>query len=93
VYRVNPATGAVTRLATGFSGAVNVAVTTTGNVYVAELLTGAVSVLRSGGTHSTLVRLPDITGLDAYGSYLYATQSAPVVNGIRTGPGRVVRIG
>src|SRR4051812_369448 len=43
LYRVNPATGAMTRIATGFAGAANVAVTSTGAIYVAEQLRGTVS--------------------------------------------------
>src|SRR4051794_18800183 len=37
VYRVNPSTGALTRIATGFAGATNVAVAPNGTVFVAEL--------------------------------------------------------
>jgi hypothetical protein len=92
LYRVDPRTGAVTRIATGFAGAVNVAVTSKGVIYVAEQLRGTVSLVRSG-KRTPIVSLPNVTGIEAYGARLYATQLAPVVNGIRTGPGRVVRIG
>jgi hypothetical protein len=92
LYRVNPKTGAMTRIGTGFAGAVNVAVTSTGVVYVAESLRGTVSLVRSG-KRTTLVSLPNVTGIEAFGASLYATQLAPEVNGIRSGPGRVVKIG
>jgi hypothetical protein len=92
LYRVNPTTGAMTRIATGFAGAVNVAVTSKGAIYVAEQLRGTISLIRSG-KGVPVVSLPNVTGVEAFGARLYATQLAPVVNGIRSGPGRVVKIG
>ena len=49
VYRVNPRTGAVTRIGFGFAGATNLAVAPDGSVYVAELFGGAISKLVDGG--------------------------------------------
>jgi hypothetical protein len=49
VYRVDPATGAVTRIGFGFAGATNLAVAPDGSVYVAELFGGEISKLVDGG--------------------------------------------
>lgn len=49
VYRVNPTTGAVTRIGFGFAGATNLAVAPDGSIYVAELFGGAISKLVDGG--------------------------------------------
>ena len=49
VYRVNPSTGAVTTIGTGFAGATNLAVAPDGSIYVAELFGGEISKLVNGG--------------------------------------------
>jgi hypothetical protein len=93
LYRIDPRTGSVIRLTSGFAGAVNVAVTSTGQVFVAEGLSGQVSVVRSSGVIKPYLSLPGVTALEAAGTTLYAAVAAPVSMGIRTGPGRIVRIG
>jgi len=49
VYRVNPWTGRSTRIATGFAGATNLAVSPDGTIYVAELFANRISEVRNGG--------------------------------------------
>lgn len=93
VYRLSPGSGRLVRVAGGFAGAANVAVTSRGVIYVAELLTGRVCVVRSTGRFAVYVNLPGVAGLEADGDRLYASVLAPVSQGIRTGPGRIVRIG
>ena len=92
LYRIDPKTHAIVRQAIGLAGAANVAITSTGAVYVTELLRGRVSRIRAGKPVAYL-SLANASGLEAVGTRLYASALAPVVNGIRTGPGRVVRIG
>jgi streptogramin lyase len=48
VYRVNPHSGAATRIATGFLGATNVAISPKGTIYVAELFANRVSKVVNG---------------------------------------------
>jgi hypothetical protein len=93
VYVVNPATGASHRIATGFDGATNVAVSPGGTVYVAELFGGRISVIRHGTVHK-LVSLPGALAVEwASRGLLYASTIAPTDdNGNPTGHGSVVRI-
>jgi hypothetical protein len=93
VYRVDPRTGRVTRVAAGFAGAVNVAVSSAGRIFVAELLSGRVSRVKAKGKVVGYVKLRGVAGLEWSGGRLHASVMAPVSMGVRTGPGRIVRIG
>ncbi|MEZ0448807.1 ScyD/ScyE family protein [Cellulomonas sp. ICMP 17802] len=64
VYKVNPWTGAVKLLATGFSGATNVAVAPDGTVFVAELYANEVSSVSRRGVVTPLVSLTQPAGLE-----------------------------
>jgi len=84
VFRISPS-GQVQRLATGFSGAVDLAVTAKGTVYVAELFGGRISKV-SGGQVSTLVEVPSPGAVEvAPDGSLFATIGV-------FGDGQVVRI-
>ncbi len=48
VYRINPRTGQTTRIATGFSGAVNLALSPFGTIYVSELYANRISRVHNG---------------------------------------------
>ncbi|KAE8764739.1 ScyD/ScyE family protein [Georgenia thermotolerans] len=52
VFRVNPWNGSVKRVATGFVGATDLAVTPWGDIYVTELFGGQVSVLPRGSSQA-----------------------------------------
>jgi outer membrane protein assembly factor BamB len=58
VYRVHPRTGAVELAATGFSGAVDLAVAADGTIYVAELFAGQISAIHPDGTVSVVAEVP-----------------------------------
>jgi hypothetical protein len=75
VYRVNPSTGAATRLATGLVGATNLAVAPDGTVYVAELFADRVSAL-VGGSAVEVASLPQPAALEWSNGKLYASQFA-----------------
>lgn len=92
VYRIDPRTHGATRIATGFAGAMNVAVTSAGTVYVAELLSGRISVVRSGRPVAYRT-LANVVGLEAFGSKLYASTLPLVSMGVTIRSGHVYRIG
>lgn len=56
VFKIDSGTGAVSQVATGFSGAVDLAVAADGTIYVAELFAGQISKVVDG-TVSTVVAL------------------------------------
>jgi hypothetical protein len=93
VYRVNPRTGHATLVATGFAGATNIAVDPAGQIYVAELFAGRISVISPHGTVRPLVDLPNVAAVEYSGGKLYASTMAPTdETGTPTGPGTIVRI-
>lgn len=72
VFRVSPS-GAVERVATGFDGAVDLAVARDGTIYVAELFGSEISKV-SGGEVSSVVELPSPAAVEvARDGTLYAT--------------------
>lgn len=75
VFRVDPATGSVTRIGSGFAGATGVAVGAQGRVYVAELYAGRVSYLKAGRP-APLVTVPGVTAVDYARGKLYVTGDA-----------------
>ena len=92
VYRVDPRTGHATLVATGFSGATNLALGPNGKIYVAELFAGRISVI-SHGTVTPVVDLPNAVGVEYANGKLYASTMAPTDDQFNpTGPGTIVRI-
>ncbi len=92
VYKVNPQTGKATRVATGFAGATNLAVTPGGAIYVAELFAGQVSVIR-GGTARPFTQLVNALSVEWGGGHLYAGTLVPFDDlGNPAGTGSVVRL-
>jgi len=89
VYKVDPASGQVTRLARGFLSAVDVAVADNGDVYVAELFADQISRIPAG-THDVQpfmqVSMPG--SIEWTTGYLYATTD--VLKGL---PGRAAAPG
>lgn len=90
VYRVNPGTGAATRVAGGFLGATNLAVADDGTVYVTELFGGRISKI-SGGHVSLARSFGGALSVEVHGGYLYVGQIGNV--DFSTGEPQVVSLG
>jgi hypothetical protein len=75
VYTVDPRSGAVHLLASGFAGATNVAVGPGGTVYVAELFGDRVSQISPSGVVSTFANVPQPAGLEIAGGRLYVSEN------------------
>lgn len=83
LWKVNPRSHSVTKIATGFAGATNLAIGKHGNIYVAELFGGKISVVNRWHHTSTLVNLPGVVSVETsangtlYAGTMGADQSAP----------------
>lgn len=96
VYKVDPTTGAATRVAAGFAGATNLAVAPDGTVYVTELFGGQIAKINRNGTMGSPIAMPGALSVEVHGGYLYVgqmadlafTEEGPVINA----PGSIVRL-
>lgn len=86
VHRVNPRTGEIRTLATGLSGATNVAVGPLGTVFVAELYANEVSVVTPWGHVRSLGAVNQPAGVEWEDNRLYVSTDA------LTGNGKVVAV-
>jgi hypothetical protein len=92
VYRMRANGTGLTRLATGFAGATNLAVSPTGRVFVTELFGGQISTIWHGQPKPVL-SLPGAVSVEWHAGALYAGTLGPSDDqGNPTGPGSVVRI-
>jgi hypothetical protein len=92
VYRFTLRSHHLRRLATGFNGATNVAVTPRGRVLVAELFAGRVSTIEHGKP-VPVINLPGVASLEFFHHALYAGETAPMDDqGNPTGTGKVVKV-
>lgn len=92
VYRLTLLSHQLRRLATGFDGATNLAITPSGRILVAELYAGRVSTVEHGRP-SGVINLPGVASLEFHGHALYAGQTPPTDDkGNPTGPGKVVSV-
>lgn len=80
------------RLATGFNGATNLALTPSGRVLVAELFAGRVSTI-AHGRPAPVINLPGVASVEFYCHAIYAGLTAPMDDkGNPTGTGKVVKV-
>jgi hypothetical protein len=101
VYRVNPWNGKVVKVATGFLGATNLAVSlSSGAIFVTELFggptgSGQVSVLRRGAsTPQLFIALSSPAAIELRRNALYVTTDAvvPGADGIPQPIGKLTRV-
>jgi hypothetical protein len=73
VYRVNPETGKAKKLAGGLVGATNVAISDSGDIYVAELFRGRVAKLIGDGETATVAEVGSPAAIEWFQGDLYAS--------------------
>lgn len=74
VYRIDPATGSATEVAGGMSGTTGPAVAPSGDIYVAEMFGGQVSVIRAGSSEAvTVFEAETPADVEVRGSNVFAT--------------------
>lgn len=88
LYSVGAWTGNSTKIASGFLGATNVAVSGDGPAYVTELFGGKISKVSQSGTVSTWADLPGALSVEVKGDFVYAGTLGDPGSGT---PGTVVR--
>lgn len=92
VYRIDRS-GHAARIATGFSGATNLAIDSHGTIYVAEISKGIISKVVCGHPE-TVLALPNVVALEYADGHLYASTSpAAVSEGKDLSPGSIVVLG
>ena len=89
VYRVNPHNGHIKLVASGFSGATNLALGKHGKIFVAELFGGQISVVKHGKAHKYL-SLPGVVAVETDRSG--ALWAATLGNEDPPAPGTLVKI-
>lgn len=89
VYRIDGWGRHVKKVATGFLGATNLALAPNGDIYVAELFGGKISVLHRG-TVSTFLELPGVVAVEISGGSVWA---ATMGDEESQSPGTIVKVG
>jgi hypothetical protein len=91
VWRLDGNGRHLTRLATGFSGATNLAITTSGRILVAELFGGRISTI-SHGKPAKVLDLPGVASVEFAHHAIYAGATGPIGENGPSGNGKVVKI-
>lgn len=94
VYKVHSGSGKVVQLASGFSGATNLAVSSRGDIYVAEMFGNKISVVKKGyHKPRTLFEATAPGALEIHDNRLYATTHAlPDFTGQTPPAGKILKI-
>ena len=88
VYRLHPNGKHLKKVATGFLGATNLAVARNGDIYVAELFGGKISVVHRGEV-STFLELPGVVAVETSGRSVWA---ATLGDEASQAPGTIVEV-
>jgi hypothetical protein len=91
VWRLDCNGHRLTRLATGFSGATNLAITTSGRVLVAEIFAGRISTIEHGRP-APVIDLPGVASVEFANHAIYAGATGPIGENGPSGNGKVVKI-
>jgi hypothetical protein len=91
VWRLDGNGRHLTRLATGFAGATNLAITTSGRILVAELFAGRISTIEHGKP-APVIDLPGVASVEFAHHAIYAGATGPFGENGPTGNGKVVKI-
>lgn len=94
LYTVQIGDGSAQRVATGFLGATNVAVTQDHTAYVTELFGGKISMVSNTGVVSTFAAITSPLSVEVAGGFLYVGTMAPMdpQTGRPSGHGSVVEL-
>jgi hypothetical protein len=92
VWRLDSRGRHLTRLATGFAGATNLAITTSGRILVAELFANRISTI-DHRRPAPVIDLPGVASVEFANHRIYAGQTAPFGPTGPAGNGKVVTIG
>ncbi|TWP36846.1 ScyD/ScyE family protein [Leekyejoonella antrihumi] len=91
VYKVNPHTGKTHRVATGFLGATNLAVTRHGDIYVTELFGDRISLIKRGSHKAvTWVNTTMPAAVEATSRDIYATTGVLIGMDPGSAPGGMI---
>jgi hypothetical protein len=91
VYRLSLNGHGLKRLATGFAGATNLALTPSCRVLVAELFGGRISTIEHGKP-AKVIDLPGVASVEFANHSIYAGATGPIGENGPSGNGKVVRI-
>ena len=89
LWKVNPWTGTIHKVADGFLGATNLAIGTHGEIYVAELFAGQISVVRHGKV-TPYLSLPGVVAVET--SRTGALWAGTLGNEDPPAPGTIVQV-
>jgi hypothetical protein len=65
LWKVNPNTGAASKLAGGFLGATNLAIDKSGQIFVAEYFAGRITLVKASGKKSHYLDLPNVVAVES----------------------------
>lgn len=92
VWKLNPRTGELRQVASGFLGATNLAVADDGTVYVTELFGGRIAAVDRKGNVTTAVEIDSPLSVEIAPRGLWVGTLAPLGEQGPEGPGTIVRV-
>jgi hypothetical protein len=90
VYRILPASGKISRMASGLMSPVGIAISATGTAYISLLFPGLIMQQPIGGEPSVFAEVPFPGDVDVQGDRVYATQTDLTNDGTTPPAGKVL---